>query len=195
MYSVLGALVSTKLWLQPVLQPFSFRLNPWVPSLVQPLLLPSNSRQAVISSCLPATQTKWRGSPFSGSPPTANFSASHFFPVSYLTVLQWITLSSFLGSMTSPIEFLLNSSFSPTPLTVLWTLTPLTLPQSQPLACYHLLVEYFAWLSSCSGLITSGSGPLPFFLVFEAYLYIQTYMYIHIYCQDRSLCKLCMFKL
>lgn len=96
-YSVWGALVSTKLWLQPALQPFSFRLNPWVPSLLQPLLLPSNSRQAVISSCLPAIQTKWKGSPFSGSPPITSFSASNFFLVSYFTVLQWITQHSFQG--------------------------------------------------------------------------------------------------
>lgn len=99
---LVGALVSTELGLQPALQPFSFRLSPWVPSLPQPLLLPSNYRQAVSSSCLPATETKWKGSPFSGSPPITSFSASNFFPVFYLTALQWITLHSFPGSMTCP---------------------------------------------------------------------------------------------
>lgn len=99
---LVGVLVSTELGLQPALQPFSFRLNPWVPSLAQPLLLLSNCRQAVSSSCLPATKTKWKGSPFSGSPPITSFSALNFFPVFYLTALEWIALHSFPGSVTSP---------------------------------------------------------------------------------------------
>lgn len=165
MCSLLGALVSAKLWLQPALQPFSFRLNPWVPSLAQPLLLPSNSRQAVISSCLPAIETKWKGSPFSGSPPITSFSVSNFFPVYYLTVLQWITLHSFPGSMASLLK-----SYCILPFLLLLSLSYGHLHHRLfPSPSFFLSIICF--ILSLAFLIPSGWRTLPFSVLLGVFIY------------------------
>jgi len=109
------------------------------------------------------------------------FLSFKFFPCSLLdcTSVNYPMLLSRVCDFS--LKVLLNSPFSPTPFTVLWTLTPQTLPQSQFLAYYHLPVAYFAWLSSHSILIPSGSRTLPCFQFFWAYLYIHMYTYIYIY--------------